>query len=150
MPETLVLSVSLDPIAQYAREAVLRSAGYIVVSTSSIKEAFHLFQDGDFDVMILCPTLSIKDRERLTGWIRASGSRIPIAWISSTPQEHIVFPDTSIEQNPVELVAGIKCMLAKQFELTSIGSLHARVTGGRLAPQSLSLSDVQENSNLIM
>jgi CheY-like chemotaxis protein len=137
MPETLVLSVSLDPIALYAREAVLRSAGYIVVSTSSIKEAIHLFQDGDFDLMILCPTLSAKDRERLTGWIRASGSRIPIASISSASREHIVCPDTTFEKNPVELVAGIKCMLAKQFELTSIGSYQARMTGGWLPPQLL-------------
>jgi len=122
MSETLILSVGLDPMILDAREEILRSAGFIVVSAVSIKEALHLFRDGDFDLMILCHTLAVKDRERLTCLIRASGSRIPVASISGTPEEQAVFSDASLEQDPVELLAGIRCLLARRFELTSIAS----------------------------
>jgi CheY-like chemotaxis protein len=122
MAETPILSFGLDPLILYAREAVLRSEGYIVVSATSVKEAIHLFQDGDFDLMILGNTLPAEDRERLTCLIRASGSRIPIASISSTPWERSVFPEATIPENPVELVAGIRRLLAKRFELASLGS----------------------------
>ncbi len=122
MSETLILSVGLDPLILRAREAILRSEGYIVVSASSIKEAFLLFRDGDFDLMILCNTLPVMDRERLTCLIRASGSRIPIASISSMPWERRVFPDATVDENPVELAVGIRRMLAKRFELAALGA----------------------------
>jgi CheY-like chemotaxis protein len=122
MAETLILSVGLDPVNLFARETVLRSAGYTVVSAMSVKEAFHLFQNGDFDLMILGKTLPAKERERLTCLIRGSGSRIPIASISSTPREESVFPEATIPENPVELVAGIRRLLAKRYEIASFGS----------------------------
>jgi CheY-like chemotaxis protein len=122
MAETLILSVDLDPFILRARETVLRSEGYIAVSVASVKEAFHLFQDGDFDLMILGRTLPAKDRERLTCLIRASGSRIPIASISSTVWDQSVFPETRIQEDPVQLVSGIRRLLAKRFELASIGA----------------------------
>jgi CheY-like chemotaxis protein len=122
MAETLILSIDLDPGILFARETVLRSEGYIVVSAISVKEALRQFQDGDFDLMILGNTLPAKDRERLTCLIRASGSRIPIASISSTPREQSVFPEAIIPENPVELLAGIRRLLAKRFELASLGS----------------------------
>lgn len=122
MSETLILSVGLDPLVLNTREAILRSEGYILVSATSVKEAFHLFRDGDFDVMILCESLPPRDRERLTCLIRASGSRIPIASISSSPWEQSVFPDASIEEDPVELAVGIRRLLAKRFELAAFGS----------------------------
>jgi DNA-binding response OmpR family regulator len=65
MPQTLVLSVGLNPAILDSREPILQSVGYIVVSAPSIKEAVHHFQDGDFDLIILCHTLPIKDCERL-------------------------------------------------------------------------------------
>lgn len=133
MSETLVLSVGLDPLILDAREEVLKSAGYIVVSAMSIKEAFHLFRDGDFDLMILCHTLPAKDRERLTCLIRASGSRIPVAFISGLSGEQAIFSDFILEEDPVELLAGIGHLLAKRFEMARIGSLAGRGNGRAFA-----------------
>ncbi|HEY1805853.1 MAG TPA: response regulator [Terracidiphilus sp.] len=125
MAETLILSVDLDPMILNTREAVLRSEGYIVVSAASIKEAFHQFHEGDFDLMILGETIPARDRERLTCLIRASGSRIPIASISSTlsstPWERSFFPDASLLENSSEIVAGIRRLLARRFELAALG-----------------------------
>jgi DNA-binding response OmpR family regulator len=69
----IALAVSLDPSLLRTRSQVLQSAGYIVVSASSVKEAVDYFQAGDFDLVILCHSLPAKDRERLTSLIRASG-----------------------------------------------------------------------------
>src|SRR5579863_1889919 len=126
MAETLILSVDLDPMSLNTRETVLRSEGYIVVSAASIKGAFRQFHEGDFDLMILGETIPIKDRERLTCLIRTSGSRIPIASISSTPWDKSVFPDASLLENPAEIVAGIRRLLAKRFEVAALNSAPTR------------------------
>ncbi|MGD0830346.1 MAG: hypothetical protein ABR907_05340 [Terracidiphilus sp.] len=64
------------------RNQILRSAGYIVVSVMSVREGIQRFQDGDFDLIMLCHTLPINDGERLISFIRASGSRILIVCVS--------------------------------------------------------------------
>lgn len=141
MSETLILSVDLDPLILFAREAILRSEGHIVVSAASIKEAFHQFREGDFDLMILGNTLSIHDRERLTCLIRASGSRLPIASISSGPWEQSVFPEATLQENPPELLAGIRRLLSKQFELAALGS-SSPVRSGQLQAAAQGVSRV--------
>ncbi|MGD0913380.1 MAG: hypothetical protein ABR928_15925 [Terracidiphilus sp.] len=82
----------------------------------SIKEAFHLFQEGDFDLIALCHTLPATDRERLIWLIRASGSRIPVACILGTQGNETVFSDAALEQTPVKLLPGIRRLLADQFK----------------------------------
>ncbi len=82
MPQTLVLSVGLDPQLLGTRDLILQSAGYIVVSTYSMREAVDRFRQGDFDLVLLCQSIPAKERERLTRWIRASGSRIPVVSVS--------------------------------------------------------------------
>ncbi len=148
MSETLILSVGIDPLTLCAREAVLRSAGYIVVSAMSIKEAFHLFLDGDFDLMVLCHTLPVRDRERLTCLIRASGSRIPVACISGTPGEQTAFSDATLEENSVEFLAGVRRLLARRFEVVSIGSWIP--SGERLAVTAASAPRARRSENKVL
>ena len=50
MPLGVALAVGLDPSLLRTRSQVLQSAGYIVVSASSVKEAVDYFQAGDFDL----------------------------------------------------------------------------------------------------
>lgn len=82
MPQALVLSVGLDPQLLGTRNLILESAGYIVVSTYSMREAVDRFQQGDFDLVLLCQSIPAKERDRLTRWIRACGSRIPVISVS--------------------------------------------------------------------
>ena len=82
MSQTLVLSIGFDLALLDIRNQVLQSAGYIVVSAMSAEEAIHLFRDGDFDLVILCHSLPREHCERLTHFIRNSGSRIPVACVS--------------------------------------------------------------------
>ncbi len=117
MSQTLVLSIGADPAVLDARNHLLRSAGYIVVSAISIKEAVRLFQNGDFDLIILCDTLPAIDRERLACFVRASGSRIPIAAISGACSECNRFADVGIEDDPVEFLAGVRSLLVRHDQM---------------------------------
>jgi DNA-binding response OmpR family regulator len=112
MPQGLVLSIGLDVGILDTREMLLRSAGYSVVSAISIKEAVYLFKDGEFDVIVLCHTLSIKDCERLTGAVRASGSRIPIVCVSETAFDNRnSFADETLDKNPAAFLTAIEDVL---------------------------------------
>lgn len=105
MSQTLVLSVGSDPVVLDTRDLILRSAGYIVVSATSIREAVHLFQDGDFDLVILCHSLPKRESERLTRFIRALGSRIPIVSVSGGVfAERNDFVDADLNKDPVSLL----------------------------------------------
>src|SRR5258705_7523898 len=84
MPLTIVLSVGFDPSLLRPRTLVLQSAGYLVESASSLKEAVDRFQSGDFDLVLLFHSVPRKDRYRLTSVLRSSGSRIPIISIVGT------------------------------------------------------------------
>jgi CheY-like chemotaxis protein len=86
MSEILVLSVGVDPVILDARARFLRSAGFGVVSASSIKEAFQVFQDGNFSLILLCHTLPAQDCECLARLIR--GSDIPVAFIYGSLGKH--------------------------------------------------------------
>jgi DNA-binding response OmpR family regulator len=67
MPLTLVLSVGPNASLLETRNIVLRSAGYLVESASSMNEAVHRFLAGDFDLVILCHSVPIRERARVEG-----------------------------------------------------------------------------------
>ena len=111
MPLTLILSVGLDQMLLDTRALVLQSAGYIVVTAFSIKEAAVRFQDGDFDLVLLCRSIPAEERESLTIWIRASGSRIPVVSVSGNPGEQDARSSATIDSDPKALLTGIEEML---------------------------------------
>lgn len=113
MALTLVLSVGLDPELLGTRNLVLQSAGYTVVAAYSIKEAIHRFQEGDFDLVLLCQSITAIDRERLSCWIRASGSRIPVVSVLGRVLRGDDSSGVTVDSAPAALLAGIKEALAE-------------------------------------
>ena len=113
MPLTMVLAVGLDPSLLETRSLVLQSAGYIVESALSVKEAVDRFQSGDFDLVLLCHSVPRKDRDRVTSLIRASGSRTPIVSIAGDLGECDAFANATLEDGPNNFLAGIRHVLAK-------------------------------------
>jgi len=77
MRTNVVLAVGFDLSLMRTRTLVLQSAGYIVESASSLKEAVDRFQAGDFDLVLLCHSIPMKDRDHLTCLIRATGALTP-------------------------------------------------------------------------
>jgi DNA-binding response OmpR family regulator len=113
MPLTIILHVGEDPLLLESRTIILRSAGYVVESVRSLKQAADHFLAGDFDLVILCHSIPSKDRDRLTCWIRASGSHTPVCSISDNPGQWDEFADANLERDPKKLLAGIKAVLGK-------------------------------------
>jgi CheY-like chemotaxis protein len=113
MALTLVLSVGLDPEILGTRNIVLQSAGYTVVRAFSLKAAVDCFQALDFDLVLLCQSIPAKEKERLTSWIRASGSRIPVVSIAEYLSQQDAFADATVESDPKLLLMGIRQALVK-------------------------------------
>ena len=87
MPLALILAVGQDPMVLSTRCSILRSAGYLVRPSSSIAEAIDIFDDLDVDLVLLCHSISVEDRDRLTQVIRSGGSRTPIYTVSTASSE---------------------------------------------------------------
>jgi DNA-binding response OmpR family regulator len=117
MASTLVLSVGLDHELLDTRNLVLQSAGYTVVSARSIKEAVDRFQECDFDLVLLCRSIPTKDRERLSTWVRASGSRIPVVWVTGMIWQTNPLASVTVDGDPVALLVGIREALTKPASL---------------------------------
>lgn len=111
MALTLVLSIGLDAELLSIRNSVLKSAGYFVVPAYSLKEAVDHFAGGDFDLVLLCQSVPIKDKDRLTSWIRASGSRIPVVSVSAKLNEDDHLAAMTIDRDPDGLLVAINKVL---------------------------------------
>ena len=83
MSLVLILAVGQDPTVLSTRCSILRSAGYLVRASSSVAEAVDLCEDLDLDLVLLCHSIPVQDRDRLTRVIRSTGSRIPIYTVAS-------------------------------------------------------------------
>ena len=123
MPLTIVLAVGLDLSLLSTRSLVLESAGYMVVPTSSVKEAVDRFQASDFDLVVLCHSIPANDRERLTHLIRASGSLSPVVSIAKATGQQDAFSTATLDENDAnEFLANLKEILSKAARSATIGT----------------------------
>jgi CheY-like chemotaxis protein len=114
MPPAVILSVGHHPTLLETRNLILRAAGYKVEEAVSIKQAIRQFQEGNFDLVLLCHSIPTPERERLAGLIRVSGastSVASIATIAGGPED--AFVDETVESDPRKLLPGIKEVLLK-------------------------------------
>jgi CheY-like chemotaxis protein len=119
MSSTVLLSVGLDSMLLEARNAVLRSEGYLVKPASSLKEAVQCFREGDFQLVVLCHSLPKAEREQLICWIRASGSSIPIVTVSAGFDGEDQFANAIVKRDPASLLKGIRRALRKGLEYST-------------------------------
>lgn len=124
MIRPVVLAVGRDPLLLETRSQVLRNAGYIVVSVQSVKDAFDQFRAGDFDLVVLCHSVSPEDRERLTYLIRAHSPATPVVLISAVSFSKDSSADATISNDPHALLAGLKEVLGKSGESISQSRRH--------------------------
>ncbi len=112
MPVTVVLAVGLDAWQLTAQTSALSSAGYVVRSAMSIREAIGNFRAGDFDLVLLGESISTEDKERLTFLIRSSGSRTPVLCIAKCPGDRDPFADATLMGDASALLEGMRAALA--------------------------------------
>lgn len=108
MAPYLILAVGQDPMVLGTRCSILRSVGYLVQPASSTAEAIHLFRNADFDLLLLCHSVAIPDRDRIVKAIRSTGSRVPIYTISSASGDFRADQaDGILPSTPQEMIKGL-------------------------------------------
>jgi CheY-like chemotaxis protein len=85
----------------------------------SVREAVDIFLTGGFDLVLLDNSLPIKDRDRLTCLIRASGSRIPVVSVAPEYSDADSFADAMLESDPNKLLIGIRGVLLKTARMSA-------------------------------
>jgi CheY-like chemotaxis protein len=110
----VVLSVGVDSWQLTAHSAAWRPAGIIVLSASTMKEAFDQFRAGDFDLVLLGHSLPVESKERLTYLIRSSGSSIPVVSIAGASGDCDSFADATIGNDSRALLQGMGDLLADE------------------------------------
>ena len=117
---TVVLAVGSDAWKLAAQNSVLRPAGYIVVSASSIRDAIDRFEAGDFDLVLLDHSISVESKERLSFLIQASGARTPVLSIADSPCDPRSFADATIKNDPVTMLAGVGGLPAQRMKISLV------------------------------
>lgn len=95
MPIIVALAVGFDPWLFEAQRTVWQSAHCFVTAEASMTDAIDQLKNGDFDLVLLDPSIPHVERDRLIARIRASGSSIPVVCITDSPAsaQHIHSPD---------------------------------------------------------
>src|SRR5260370_8166419 len=109
----LILSVGSNPGVVKERLSALTAAGYCVVPAYSKEEAIEKLFEGDFDLVLICPSLG-RDAGRLANIVRRHRPSIPIVSISAEEGPIADF-GTHIAGGSLDaLVAAVPKTLAKQ------------------------------------
>ena len=116
MPHIVALAVGLDPLLLETRNRVLESAGHTIVSALSVEQGLERFVSGDFDIVILCHSIPVRERERLTYAIRRRSPNTPVVVITTKFSAMDSFADAMIENEPEILLQEIPRILHKAPE----------------------------------
>ena len=109
----VILAVGKDPTILSTRSLILKSAGYIVKSSTSLDEAVALTYDVDADLVLLCHSLSMEERDCVIRAIRSTGSRIPVYTVTpaSFGFSHNL-ADGTVPNRPEDFLKSIRAALA--------------------------------------
>src|SRR5580704_18192761 len=90
----------------FARGQLCRGIGFV---SDAINQSINQFQTGDFDMVLLCHSIPLQERDRLACAIRSSGYRVPVVLVASVSQEcSRGCADAILENHPKALVQGIE------------------------------------------
>jgi DNA-binding response OmpR family regulator len=123
----VVLAIGVDSSLLETQNSAWRSSGYIFTFAWSIKEAIIHFRYGDFDLVLLGPSLPAESKERLTFLIRASGSRVPVVCILDSSSDGDSFADATIKYEPANILEAISELMAQRARMPAANSALARI-----------------------
>jgi DNA-binding NtrC family response regulator len=86
--DATILSVGEDPQLLSLREAVLRTAGFNVLTVSDLEAAFSQMDHGNAVVLLLCYSLPVEVRRQLAKQFRERCPTGHIVAITNMPQAH--------------------------------------------------------------
>jgi hypothetical protein len=79
---------------------------------------------GDFDLVLLCHSIPMKDRDHLTCLMRATGSLTPVVSIARNLGACDAFVNATLEDGPNKFLAGIGEELGKAARRSANGMAH--------------------------
>jgi DNA-binding response OmpR family regulator len=106
-----ILSVARETDLANLRRLVLESGGFEVGSASSAHEARSMMEDGRWDVLVLCHSMSKESCEEVVGWWRAALPHKPVVMVLRSPWQDPVcdHPErTCLSDDPAQLVAAVR------------------------------------------
>jgi DNA-binding response OmpR family regulator len=107
MHNIVALAVGPDPLLLETRGQVPRNAGYTVVSALSVEQALQSFVSVDFDIIILCHSIPVRERERLTYAIRRHSPNTRVVVIAGRLSALDSFSDAALDNDPEILLQEI-------------------------------------------
>lgn len=121
---TLVLSVGNDSTLLAIRKLMLTDAGYTVVSALGPQEFINKLFDGDFDVVVLCTSLTPLERRRMATLVRQHRPSARIFALSEAEDGSCDGADSTIHGDTADLVRALASNLGPA---TTPGSADGRV-----------------------
>ena len=119
-----ILAVGWDPIVLSSRCSVLRYAGYIVRWASSIDETVEGLSETDFELVLLCHSIPVQDRDRVIEIIRSANPQIPIYSVASASSDSGAgLVDGIISSRPEDLLKALRCKTASRSLQNSISQM---------------------------
>ena len=112
MSPNAILSAGRDRPLLYTRNRVLEEAGYLVTSTSTAAETVEKFFDGDFDLVVLCHSIPLEERERVATLVRMHSPSTPVIALADLPTRRFNFGDLTVESDADSLLESIPIALA--------------------------------------
>ena len=115
-PPSIILHVGRDLSLLNSRSMVLRSAGYIVECKYTIEDAVRHFLSSDFDLVLLCHSLSEEERQCFVNRIREHGDLTPVLSVGlfyTLNSQQGIRDDLRTENGPIGLLNCIAQTLQK-------------------------------------
>jgi CheY-like chemotaxis protein len=107
----LILSAGRDAHLLKKRNDVLTEAGYTVTSVGSSYEAIERLLSGNFDLVLLCHSLSNEERRRLAGIVKNYSPSTPVVLIADMDGQQYEYATRTVRCYPEQILAAVKTML---------------------------------------
>ncbi len=112
MSRNAILSAGRDRPLLFTRNRVLEEAGYIVTATSTAAETVEKFFDGDFDLVILCHSIPLEERERVATLVHMHSPSTPVIVLADLPTRRFTFGDLTVDSDANSLLQSLPVALA--------------------------------------
>jgi DNA-binding response OmpR family regulator len=110
----LLLSAGHDADLLKQRNAQLAAAGFNVASASDSYEVVEKLLNGDFDLVVLCHSMSDEDRRRLARIISSYSPSTPVVLISREDTDECESGAGTVRCHPEQLLAAVAGSLPRR------------------------------------
>ena len=125
MPRNAILSAGRDRPLLFTRNRVLEEAGYILTATTTAADTVEKFFSGDFDLVILCHSIPLEERERIAQLVRMHSPSTPVIVLADLPTRRYNFGDLTVDSDADSLLHSVPLALNMAAERKPIA--HAPV-----------------------